>query len=131
VRGVLVDMFREARDRLGDPVEAWASIVEDPDKARAYKSRRGKGGFVRSSWDEVTDLIAAAHVHTIRSYGPDRIVGFSPIPAISMVSYQLVRGQGRLDQREQHGFLVPDVLLETLATSSRRGESRIERGRIP
>jgi nitrate reductase / nitrite oxidoreductase, alpha subunit len=87
VRGVLVDMFREARDRLGDPVEAWASIVEDPEKARAYKSRRGKGGFVRSSWDEITDLIAAAHVHTIRSHGPDRIVGFSPIPAMSMVSY--------------------------------------------
>jgi nitrate reductase alpha subunit len=26
-------------------------------------------------------------VHTIRRYGPDRIVGFSPIPAMSMVSY--------------------------------------------
>jgi nitrate reductase / nitrite oxidoreductase, alpha subunit len=87
VRGVLIDMFREARERLGDPVDAWASIVEDPDKARAYKSRRGKGGFVRSSWDEVTDLIAAAHVHTVRRWGPDRIVGFSPIPAMSMVSY--------------------------------------------
>ena len=35
----------------------------------------------------MTDLIAAAHVHTVRRYGPDRIVGFSPIPAMSMVSY--------------------------------------------
>ncbi len=87
VRGVLLEMFREARERLGDPVEAWASIVEDPEKARAYKSRRGKGGFLRADWDEVADLIAAAHVHTIRRYGPDRIVGFSPIPAMSMVSY--------------------------------------------
>jgi nitrate reductase alpha subunit len=87
VRGVLVEMFREARERLGDPVEAWASIVEDPEKARAYKSQRGKGGFLRSNWDEVTELIAAAHVHTIRRHGPDRIAGFSPIPAMSMVSY--------------------------------------------
>jgi nitrate reductase alpha subunit len=87
VRGALVEMFREARKRLGDPVDAWASIVEDPEKARAYKSQRGKGGFVRSSWDEVVELIAAAHVHTIRRHGPDRIVGFSPIPAMSMVSY--------------------------------------------
>jgi nitrate reductase alpha subunit len=87
VRGVLMEMFREARDRLGDPVEAWASIVEDPEKAAAYKRRRGKGGFVRASWSDVTDLIAAAHVHTIRRWGPDRIVGFSPIPAMSMVSY--------------------------------------------
>ena len=87
VRGVLMEMFLEARDRIGDPVEAWASIVDDPEKARAYKSRRGKGGFVRASWSDVTDLIAAAHVHTVRRFGPDRIVGFSPIPAMSMVSY--------------------------------------------
>jgi nitrate reductase / nitrite oxidoreductase, alpha subunit len=87
VRGVLLEMFREARGRLGDPVEAWASIVEDPDRAAAYKSQRGKGGFLRASWEEVTELVAAAHVHTIRRYGPDRIAGFSPIPAMSMVSY--------------------------------------------
>jgi nitrate reductase alpha subunit len=45
------------------------------------------GGFVRSSWDEVNELIAAANVYTIKKYGPDRVVGFSPIPAMSMVSY--------------------------------------------
>ncbi|HET8820639.1 MAG TPA: nitrate reductase subunit alpha [Thermoleophilaceae bacterium] len=87
VRGVLMEMFLEARARLGDPVEAWASIVDDPDKARAYKSKRGKGGFVRAAWSDVIDLIAAAHVHTVRRWGPDRVVGFSPIPAMSMVSY--------------------------------------------
>ncbi len=32
-------------------------------------------------------MIAAAHVHTIAEYGPDRIAGFSPIPAMSMVSH--------------------------------------------
>ena len=87
VRGVLLAMFREELERVGDPVEAWAAIVDDPEKARAYKSRRGKGGFERSSWPEVTQLIAAAHVHTVRKYGPDRCAGFSPIPAMSMVSY--------------------------------------------
>jgi nitrate reductase alpha subunit len=35
----------------------------------------------------VTDLIAAAHVHTIKAYGPDRVAGFSPIPAMSMASF--------------------------------------------
>ena len=87
VRGVLLEMYREARQRLGDPVEAWASIVDDPERARAYKSQRGKGGFVRASWEDAAELIAAAHVHTVRRYGPDRIAGFSPIPAMSMVSY--------------------------------------------
>ena len=33
------------------------------------------------------EIVAAAHVHTIRAYGPDRIAGFSPIPAMSMVSH--------------------------------------------
>ena len=87
VRGELLRMFREELERTGDPVEAWAAIVEDPEKANAYKSRRGKGGLVRSTWDEVSTLIAAAHIHTIRRYGPDRVAGFSPIPAMSAVSY--------------------------------------------
>jgi nitrate reductase alpha subunit len=87
VRGSLLRMFREARARLGDPVEAWAEIVDDPEASRLYRRQRGKGGFVRASWDEVVDLIAAAHVHTIKRYGPDRCVGFTPIPAMSMASY--------------------------------------------
>ena len=86
VRGRLVRMWREARKTLG-AVEAWTSIVEDTDKSKSYKSVRGMGGFVRANWDEVNEIIAAANVYTIRKYGPDRVIGFSPIPAMSMVSY--------------------------------------------
>jgi len=87
VRGELLAMWREARGRLGDPVAAWAEITGDPQRAARYKNARGKGGFVRSSWPEVSELIAAAHVHTVAAYGPDRVAGFSPIPAMSQVSY--------------------------------------------
>ncbi|MFJ8581054.1 nitrate reductase subunit alpha [Micromonospora sp. NPDC093277] len=87
VRGVLAEMFRDGLRRLGDPVLAWADIVETPLKARAYKAQRGRGGFVRASWDEVITMVAAAHVHTTKTYGPDRVVGFSPIPAMSMASF--------------------------------------------
>ena len=87
VRAPLLEMWREARDRLGDPVAAWAEITGDPERSARYKGARGMGGFVRSSWPEVSELIAAAHVHTIKQYGPDRVVGFSPIPAMSQVSY--------------------------------------------
>lgn len=87
VRGQLLRLWQSAREKHGDPVEAWASIVEDPEKARSYKKRRGMGGFVRSNWDEVTEMIAAANIYTIKTHGPDRVTGFSPIPAMSMVSY--------------------------------------------
>ena len=39
---------------------------------------RGRGGFVRANWDEVSEIIAAANVYTIKTFGPDRVVGFSP-----------------------------------------------------
>ena len=87
VRGVLLEMYREARTRLGDPVLAWAEVTGDPDRRRRYTSARGKGGLVRATWDEAVEMVAAAHVHTIKTYGPDRIAGFSPIPAMSMVSH--------------------------------------------
>ena len=87
VRGVLLEMYREARSRIGDPVLAWAHIVSDPELARRYKRARGKGGLVRATWEEATEIVAAAHVYTIKRFGPDRVAGFSPIPAMSMVSH--------------------------------------------
>ncbi len=89
VRGPLLEMWREARARLDDPVAAWAEITGDPDRAARYKQARGKGGFLRATWPEVSELIAAAHVHTVREYGPDRVAGFTPIPAMSQVSYSI------------------------------------------
>ncbi|WP_329136493.1 nitrate reductase subunit alpha [Streptomyces sp. NBC_00670] len=87
VRGVLLELYREARARLGDPVAAWAEITSDPVKRRRYQSARGKGGLVRIGWEEALEIAAAAHVHTIGAHGPDRVAGFSPIPAMSMASH--------------------------------------------
>ncbi|KRF02731.1 nitrate reductase [Nocardioides sp. Soil777] len=87
VRGVLLELFRAAKQKYGDPVVAWGSIVQDEEQARLYKKARGKGGLVRASWDEVAEIVAAAHVYTVKRWGPDRIAGFSPIPAMSPVSY--------------------------------------------
>lgn len=87
MRKRLLKLWREAKAEHQDPVNAWLSIISDPQKAQSYKQARGRGGFVRSSWQEVNELIAAANVATIKEFGPDRIVGFSPIPAMSMVSY--------------------------------------------
>ena len=87
VRKPLLKLWREAKAQFPNSMEAWASIVEDKAKADSYKTVRGMGGFVRSSWGEVNEIIASANVYTAKEYGPDRIIGFSPIPAMSMVSY--------------------------------------------
>lgn len=86
MRRALVEAWRNARAHH-EPVAAWRSIAEDADTLSSYKSRRGRGGFVRVSWEEANELIAAANINTIQDYGPDRIAGFSPIPAMSMISY--------------------------------------------
>ncbi|MBU0588859.1 MAG: nitrate reductase subunit alpha [Gammaproteobacteria bacterium] len=86
VRGRLLKLWREARLQH-DPVDAWASIAQDNAKRKEYQSVRGLGGFVRSSWDEINEMVAAANVYTIKKHGADRVIGFSPIPAMSMVSY--------------------------------------------
>ncbi len=87
MRGKLLRLWLAAIKEHTNPVDAWASIVEDPEKAKLYKSARGKGGHVRVGWDDVLRLISAQLIYTIRKYGPDRIAGFTPIPAMSMISY--------------------------------------------
>ena len=87
MRGALIDLWKEARATYGDPVEAWASLVENPEARQRWQQARGKGGFRRASWDTALEIIAASCVYTAKKHGPDRINGFSPIPAMSMVSY--------------------------------------------
>ncbi len=87
IRDTLAELYRGAKAIHPDPVDAWASIVEDPEASRSYKNVRGKGGLVRTSWAEALEIAAAAHVYTVKTYGPDRVAGFSPIPAMSMVSH--------------------------------------------
>jgi nitrate reductase / nitrite oxidoreductase, alpha subunit len=87
VRASLMEMWQAALDRGDDPVTAWAGIVQDEARRRRFQKDRGKGGFVRASWDQAATLIAAALIHTIKTHGPDRIFGFTPIPAMSMVCY--------------------------------------------
>lgn len=88
MRGALIDLWREAKKRHPeDHVAAWRSITTDPELRNRYQSARGKGGFRRVNWQEANELMAAANISTVERYGPDRVVGFSPIPAMSMVSY--------------------------------------------
>lgn len=86
-RGALLDLWKQARAEHEDPVDAWRALVEDPVKRKRWQKARGKGGFRRTHWDTVLEMIAAANVYTIKKHGPDRIAGFSPIPAMSMISY--------------------------------------------
>src|SRR6266568_3859705 len=87
IRGALLDLWKEARSQHEDPVDAWRSLVENPEARTRWQRARGKGGLRRGDWDTMVELIAAANIYTIKRYGPDRVAGFSPIPAMSMVSH--------------------------------------------
>ncbi|RVU70966.1 MULTISPECIES: nitrate reductase subunit alpha [Lactobacillus] len=87
IRGRLWKLWTEAKKQFDNPVDAWASIVEDPAKEKEYKSVRGHGGMIRVHRQEALELISASLIYTIKKYGPDRIAGFTPIPAMSMMSF--------------------------------------------
>ncbi|MCP4511218.1 MAG: nitrate reductase subunit alpha, partial [Fuerstiella sp.] len=85
--GVLLDLWKQARADHADPADAWKSLVEDPEKRRRWQQARGKGGLRRTDWATALEITSASMVQTIKKHGPDRIAGFSPIPAMSMISY--------------------------------------------
>ncbi|MDE5832504.1 MAG: molybdopterin-dependent oxidoreductase, partial [Desulfovibrio sp.] len=87
IRGELLELWKEALKEKGDSVLAWESIVENPEKRAKYQKARGHGGFARFSWDEAVEMICASLIYTIKKYGPDRVFGFTPLPAMSMVSF--------------------------------------------
>jgi len=113
VRGVLWELWEDARRIYADPVEAWASIARDRAKSERYKAARGHAGFVRASWDELLELVAAVHVFTILEYGPDRVASYSPNPAMSLVSqasgvrYTALTGGAQLSFYDWHADLPP------------------------
>jgi len=87
IRGALLDLYQEERIKTGDPYQAWENIQKDPDRRHRYQRARGKGGFRRITWDLALEIVAASNIFTVKKYGPDRLIGFSPIPAMSMMSY--------------------------------------------
>jgi nitrate reductase / nitrite oxidoreductase, alpha subunit len=87
IRAALLDGYRAKKRETGDPMKAWKALQADDTARRKYQQARGKGGFRRAHWDEVQEIMSVANIHTAEKYGPDRVIGFSPIPAMSMLSY--------------------------------------------
>lgn len=87
IRGALVDAYRAQKEKTGDAYKAWEALQADSTARKKYQVARGKGGFRRTSWDEALEIISIANLYTAKKYGPDRVFGFSPIPAMSMISY--------------------------------------------
>ncbi len=88
IRGALLDAWEKEKSAAGgDAVKAWETLQKNTQARAAYQKARGKGGFRRTTWDTVLELMAAANISTAKKYGPDRVFGFSPIPAMSMLSY--------------------------------------------
>jgi nitrate reductase alpha subunit len=86
IRGKMLRAYRKLRATM-NATAAWKALQDDPILRASYVKTRGKGGFVRATWEEANEIIGAANAYTAKTYGPDRVFGFSPIPAMSMVSY--------------------------------------------
>ncbi len=87
IRSALIDAYRKEKAMNNNPLQAWENLQNDEEARKSYQKARGKGGFRRVHWDEVLELMAVANIYTAKKYGPDRVAGFSPIPAMSMLSY--------------------------------------------
>ncbi|MBM3269031.1 MAG: nitrate reductase subunit alpha [Candidatus Sericytochromatia bacterium] len=87
VRKVLWDFYQAEKQKGKDAVEAMGAVLEDEQKSKAYKAARGKAGWKRVSWDEAVEMVAAGQIHTIKKWGPDHLAVFSPIPAMSLLSF--------------------------------------------
>ena len=69
------------------PGRRLGALVGDPEKRAGWQRARGKGGFRRTTWDEASWRSSPPSIlHTVKTHGPDRVIGFSPIPAMSMLS---------------------------------------------
>ncbi len=70
-------------------IRCWPGPTSSATRSRPSGTRphAARAGWSGPSWDEAAEMFAAAHVHTIKTWGPDRVAGFSPIPAMSMVSH--------------------------------------------
>jgi len=87
IRGRMLDLYEEEKKKTGDAMQAWENLQNNSEKRALYQNARGKGGFRRVSWEKILEIISVANIYTVKKYGPDRLVGFSPIPAMSMISY--------------------------------------------
>src|SRR5690625_126484 len=112
MRGKLWTMWTAALDEYRDPIKAWASIVEDKEKSATYKKARGKGGHVRVDWKAASQLISAQLIYTIQKYGPDRIAGFTPIPAMSMIRCVVQSGSFRSIRCRHHALFLHNNFIQ-------------------
>ncbi len=88
IRAALAEAYHAEKIKAGgDAMKAWENLQDNEEARRAYQQARGKGGFRRANWDTVLEIMAVANLYTAKKYGPDRVIGFSPIPAMSMMSY--------------------------------------------
>ena len=88
VRGALLDLWREARAAARRPGRGLGVARRGPRGARSATSGpAARAASAAPTGTRRSSSIAASIIYTVKKHGPDRIVGFSPIPAMSMLSY--------------------------------------------
>lgn len=86
IRGTLLDFYREERKCRGDPLKAWENLQNNKEKRKRYQWSRGKADSAGHRGMKCLKLWLP-QIFIRQKHGPDRVAGFSPIPAMSMLSY--------------------------------------------
>ena len=73
-------MYREAKARLGTRCGVGRGDHRPGEAPPLPVARGARAGTSGSPGTRPSEIVAAAHVHTIKTYGPDRVAGFSPDP---------------------------------------------------
>src|SRR5699024_3294230 len=71
-----------------DTTRSWRGSPSSRTRSRpAGTNRFAARADSCATWAEAVEIVAAAYVCTVKSLGPHRTTGFSPIPAMSPVSF--------------------------------------------
>ena len=87
VRGRLLERWRAALVVTATRSTPGPASSRTPKPGATTRRCAARAASCARAGTRCNQLIAAANVYTIKTHGPDRVIGFSPIPAMSMVSY--------------------------------------------
>ena len=87
IRGALLDLFMPKKQKPAMPCLPGRISRTILKKEKDIRKQEEREDSEESHGMKLLEIIGAANIYTAKKYGSDRVVGFSPIPAMSMISF--------------------------------------------